>query len=171
MMWDDYNFVGENCEWPPYIFEGEGYDFTGQDDFHEVDIAAELLRLAVCLRSVAEAECLRRPLEYISHMFRTTTLADVHDDLEPCSATALRQVDELLRQQTAEEAPPLPAKALEELKVLQRLAQDVAVLANSRSIDQQILQVISGKTSTPTSLMRRGRFWTGFGPTWGRNLI
>ena len=125
--------------------------YTGQEI--DIDIAAELLHiadegLAVVANAVHLADCLllRVQLADISDTFADikTTPADYHqhprgDYLELRAANALKQVDELLRQQTALEAPPLPPAAIAELKVLQRHAQDVAVLLCSRFIDQRIL--------------------------------
>ena len=62
------------------------------------------------------------------------------DDLELRAAWTLGDVDELLRQQAAQEAAPLPVAAMEHLRVLQRHCQDVVVLACSRWIDQVFLQ-------------------------------
>ena len=113
--------------------------YTGQEI--DIDIAAELLHiadegLAVVANAVHLADCLllRVQLGDISDTFADikTTPADYHqhprgDYLELRAANALKQVDELLRQQTALEAPPLPPAAIAELKLLQRHAQDVAV--------------------------------------------
>ena len=126
--------------------------YTGQEI--DIDIAAELLHiadegLAVVANAVHLADCLllRVQLGDISDTFADikTTPADYHqhyrgDYLELRAANALKQVDELLRQQTALEAPPLPPAAIAELKVLQRHAQDVAVLLCGRFIDQRILR-------------------------------
>ena len=126
--------------------------YTGQEI--DIDIAAELLHiadegLAVVANAVHLADCLllRVQLGGISDTFADikTTPADYHqhyrgDYLELRAANALKQVDELLRQQTALEAPPLPPAAIAELKVLQRHAQDVAVLLCGRFIDQRILR-------------------------------
>jgi hypothetical protein len=71
------------------------------------------------------------------------------DGLELRAAHALHEVDELLRQQTAQEAPALPPAAVEQLKLLQRHAQDVVVLVHCRYINQNILQC----KSIPTELL------------------
>ena len=140
----------------PQEFEDE-YEYDDEDyGFQEIDIdiAAELLHiadegLAVVANAVHLADCLllRVQLGDISDTFADikTTPADYHqhprgDYLELRAANALKQVDELLRQQTALEAPPLPPAAIAELKVLQRHAQDVAVLLCGRFIDQRILR-------------------------------
>jgi hypothetical protein len=101
---------------------------------------------------------LRVQLAGISNTFANikTTPADYHqhprgDDLEPRAANALKEVDELLRQQTALEAPPLPPAAIAELKLLQRHVQDVAVLLCGRFIDQRILHT----RHIPPELLRR----------------
>jgi hypothetical protein len=80
--------------------------------------------------------------------------------LELRAARALKEVDELLRQQTAQEAPALPPAAVEQLKLLQRHAQDVVVLVHSRYIDQKILQC----KGIPTELLLclEATFGTGF---------
>jgi len=62
------------------------------------------------------------------------------DDVESRAAWALCHVDELLRQQADQEAPPLPALALESMKLLQRHLQDIALLACGRFVSQTILQ-------------------------------
>ena len=141
----------------PQEFEFEDDEYEYEDyGFQEIDIdiAAELLHiadegLAVVANAVHLADCLllRVQLGDISDTFADIkkTPADYHqhprgDYLELRAANALKQVDELLRQQTALEAPPLPPAAIAELKVLQRHAQDVAVLLCARFIDQRILR-------------------------------
>ena len=144
----------KDCDWPR------------QEDYREVDIPAELQRVAreglgVLGRATWISEWLRKPLLHITTMF-TFMQAHHHapwDDLEPCTAIALTQVDELLRQQTASEVPPLPEEAVELLKVLQRHAQDVVILAHSRFINQAILR---GK-GIPREL--RDRLEASFGET------
>ena len=153
-----YNLEGEDCQ--EFQFEGEDYDVAGQDGDHDIDVGAELLRtgvegLASVGKAIWTAECLRAPLREISHTFRTIPLHDHQlpgDDFEFCAANALKDVDELLRQQTEREALPLPAAAVRELKVLQRHAQDVAVLANSRFVNQKIMQ---GHKGIPVELLLR----------------
>ena len=144
-----------------YAHEDEDYGFQEID----IDIAAELLHiadegLAVVANAVHLADCLllRVQLGDISDTFADikTTPADYHqhprgDYLELRAANALKQVDELLRQQTGLEAPPLPLGALAELKALQRHAQDVAVLLCSRFIDQRTLHT----RHIPPELLRR----------------
>ena len=111
---------------------------------YEIDIAAELQRVASegVAAIVAGAECLQVQLAYTSNTFMAfmTTVHWPGDGLELRAAHALNEVDELLRQQTAQEAPALPPAAVEQLKLLQRHAQDVVVLVHSRYIDQKILQ-------------------------------
>ena len=65
--------------------------------------------------------------------------ADEHS-LEKRAAASLICIDELLKQLTAMEAPPLPPEAIMELRMLQRHMQDAAVLLCSRFIDQRPLQ-------------------------------
>ena len=121
---------------------------------YEIDIAAELQRVASegVAAIVAGAECLQVQLAYTSNTFMAfmTTVHWPGDGLELRAAHALNEVDELLRQQTAQEAPALPPAAVEQLKLLQRHAQDVVVLVHSRYIDQKILQC----KGIPTELLR-----------------
>ena len=131
---------------------------------YEIDIAAELQRVASegVAAIVAGAECLQVQLAYTSNIFMAfmTTVHWPGDGLELRAAHALNEVDELLRQQTAQEAPALPPAAVEQLKLLQRHAQDVVVLVHSRYIDQKILQC----KGIPTELLLRleATFGTGF---------
>ena len=134
----------------------QAYDF-------EIDIAAELQRVASeGVAIVAGAECLQVQLAYTSNTFMAfmTTVHWPGDGLELRAAHALNEVDELLRQQTAQEAPALPPAAVEQLKLLQRHAQDVVVLVHSRYIDQKILQC----KGIPTELLLclEATFGTGF---------
>ena len=64
--------------------------------------------------------------------------------LEFYVARSLWYIDEELRRQKAQEAPPLPAEAVEGLKVLQRHVQDIALLACSRGISQQTITMERG---------------------------
>ena len=147
--------------WPhAFNFEGEVYEYAGQDGFPDIDIAAELLRLASWgLSSVQKvtclAECLRKQLASVSHTLTYLMNMPAHchqhpgcDDLELRAARALVTVDELLRNQTV---PPLPPAAVDELKLLQRLAQDIALMACSRFINQATLQ----SKGIPTELLSR----------------
>jgi len=78
-------------------------------------------------------------LQYVSNVAQWPLI--LHDDkLERRAALALLEVDELLRQQAEEEAPPLPTAAVQDLKQLQQRYQDIAVLACSRGINQSLLQ-------------------------------
>jgi hypothetical protein len=119
---------------------------------YEIDIAAELQRVASeGVAIVAGAECLQVQLAHTSNTL--AFMPTVHwpgDGLELRAALALHEVDELLlRQQTAQEAPALPPAAVEQLKLLQRHAQDVVVLVHCRYINQNILQC----KSIPTELL------------------
>ena len=51
--------------WPHALnFDNEVYEYARQDGFHDIDIAAELLRLASCgLSSVQKATCLAECLQ------------------------------------------------------------------------------------------------------------
>jgi hypothetical protein len=92
-------------------------------------------------------------------------------DLELDAARALCQIDELLRQQTMQEASPLPPTAVAKLYILQRVAQDVAVLANSRFIDPQILQrqgippelLLHLEASFGTTVLNNDALWSRIG--------
>ena len=150
--------------WPHALnFEGEVYEYAGQDGFQDIDIAAELLRLASWgLSSVQKvtclAECLWKQLASVSHTLTYLMNMPAHchqlpgcDDLELRAARALVTVDELLRNQTVREAPPLPPAAVDELKLLQRHAQDIALMACSRFINQATLQ----SKGIPTELLSR----------------
>ena len=108
-------------------------------------IAAELLRVTSegmynVESAIRFAEPLRVPLAYISDTFTTFQTTPFHqqwagDPLELYAATTLLEVNELLRQQTAQEAPQLPPAAVVELKELQKHAADLVVLAHSRYIE------------------------------------
>jgi hypothetical protein len=148
-MQDVFDKLVEEFEWVEYEYELMRLACAG---LSTIDIAAELMRLACTGLSAIDAatslaEGLRMELANVGLTFTCfkTTPADHHkisrgDDLELRAASALREVDEILRQQAAREAPPLPRAAVEELKMVQRHAQDLAVLACSRFIDQMILQ-------------------------------
>jgi hypothetical protein len=119
---------------------------------YEIDIAAELQRVASeGVAIVAGAECLQVQLAHTSNTL--AFMPTVHwpgDGLELRAALALQEVDELLlRQQTAQQAPALPPAAVEQLKSLQRHAQDVVVLVHCRYINQNILRC----KSIPTELL------------------
>ena len=150
--------------WPhAFNFEGEVYEYAGQDGFPDIDIAAELLRVASWgLSSVQKvtclAECLRKQLASVSHTLTYLMNMPAHyhqhpgwDDLELRAARALIEVDTLLRNQTVRTAPPLPPAAVDELKLLQRHAQDIALMACSRFINQATLQ----SKGIPTELLSR----------------
>ena len=109
------------------------------------DIAAELLSkatkgLSVVRSTIRTAEWLREQLVSVIETLSlfTSTSADQHrhwrdDDLELRSANALRHVDQLLLRQ-------MSVVAQEELKMLQMILQDVALLACSRGVDETILR-------------------------------
>jgi len=61
------------------------------------------------------------------------------DDLEYCIARSLSFVDDVLREQAAQETIPLPKLALKSLGVLQRHMQDISVLVCSRGIPLESL--------------------------------
>ena len=144
----------DDMSWPhAFNVEGEVPDENKrQDGFLDIDIAAELLRLASWgLSSVQKAtclaECLQLQLASVSHTLTYLMNMPAHyhqhpgwDDLELRAARALIEVDTLLQNQTVRTAPPLPPAAVDELKLLQRHAQDIAVMACSRFINQATLQ-------------------------------
>jgi hypothetical protein len=132
---------------------------------YEIDIAAELQRVASeGVAILAGAECLQVQLAHTSNTM--AFMPTVHwpgDGLEMRAALALQEVDELLlRQQTAQQAPALPPAAVEQLKLLQRHAQDVVVLVHCRYINQNILQC----KSIPTELLLclEATYGTGLSP-------
>ena len=143
----------DDMSWPhAFNVEGEVNENAGQDGFLDIDIAAELLRLASWgLSSVQKATCLAECLQWqlasVSHTLTYLMNMPAHyhqhpgwDDLELRAARALIEVDTLLRNQTVRTAPPLPPAAVNELKLLQRHAQDLAMMACSRFINQATLQ-------------------------------
>jgi hypothetical protein len=144
----------DDMSWPhAFNVEGEVPDENKrQDGFLDIDIAKELLRLASWgLSSVQKAtclaECLQLQLASVSHTLTYLMNMPAHyhqhpgwDDLELRAARALIEVDTLLQNQTVRTAPPLPPAAVDELKLLQRHAQDIAVMACSRFINQATLQ-------------------------------
>jgi hypothetical protein len=136
-------------------------DFNAGIVTMDEDIAAELLSKATqglsavwsTIRTADRAECEWLRVQLISvietlTLFTTTPVYKLQhwhdDDLELQSANALRHVDELLLQQ-------MPPAALEELKLVQVLLQDVAVLACSRGLDETILRA----KGIPTQLLDR----------------
>jgi len=135
-------------------FERPEVDIAGEAELHEVDIAGELSRkssqgLMELEKAVLAADGLQGQLATVKHTFEyvlDTMQFTQHravrqlDDLELRTARALSDIDELFRQQEAQEAPALPAVALEHTKLVQKIACDVAVLACSRFISHTILQ-------------------------------
>jgi len=119
-----------------------------------VDIAAEIQRMASeGVAIIAGAEFLQVQLAHTSNTL--AFMPTVHlpgDGLELRAALALQEVDDLLLlSQTAQAAPALPpAAVMQQLKALQRHAQDVVVLVHSRYINQNILQC----RGIPTELLR-----------------
>ena len=173
-----YYFAGD-CEWPLRAINVEGEEEDYQEDgFRDIDVLAELRRKTSLALSVVEdaiglSGVLRRPLGHIVEMFIRMPgwQHSDGDDLEQHAATSLMQVDELLRQQTAHEAPPLPPAAVEELKLLQRCAQDLAVLATCRFIDQRMMQdkgiprsiVIRLEASFGPAALQNDNLWSRIG--------
>jgi len=131
----------------------EEADDEEQENFFKIDITAELLKittdaLGMVAKATQAADCLRAQLAYVKYtleyVFDTIQFQFFKDSdsdyLESRAARALDEVDELLRQQATKEAPPLPAAAVEYLRLLQRHLQDVALLACSRFLDPTVLQ-------------------------------
>ena len=120
-------------------------DFNAGIVTMDEDIAAELLSkatqgLSVVRSTILTAEWLRTQLISVIETLSlfTSTKADQHhhwcnDDLELRSANALRHVDQLLLRQ-------MHVVAQKELKMLQMILQDVALLACSRGVDATILR-------------------------------
>lgn len=154
-------------------YAGEDADYAEQDlgFFVEIDIKAELLKvisqgLGAVHKATQAADCLRRQLANVKraleYFWNVTSMQFFiyypgGDDLEVRAARALREVDELLRQQAAKESPPVPRAAVDDLRLLQRYSQDVALLACSRGIDQKALQ----SKGIPPELL--GRLEAAFG--------
>ena len=142
--------IMSHVAWPLPQYEAEYADYVEQeDDFRKIDIASELLRLSCegiqeMEKATLVADCLRLQLATVKYILDyvsdTAYLLPAGDDLELLAARALRQIDEVLRRQAEQEAPPLPAVAVKRLKLLQRHSQDIAVLACSRFICQTILR-------------------------------
>jgi hypothetical protein len=147
--------------WPHALkFEDEVHVYEGSDDFHAIDIAAELWRLAsdglfIVKIATIKAACLQEKLESVSDTLFYLLSMPAHipgfDNLEHLAARAVIDVDELLRKHTNPEAPPLPFEAVDELKLLQKHLQDIVIGACSRFIDQVTLQ----KRGIPTELLKR----------------
>jgi len=145
---------------------------AGRDDGADVQIEAEgrfidiigklshlsIEGLALVEKAALAADCLRLQLATVKLTleFVSDTVEFVyrpgHDDLEFCVARSLSCVDEILREQAAQETPPLPKLALESLCVLLRHMQDISVLACSRGIPLEILMATRG---IPRDLERR----------------
>jgi len=129
-----------------YAGEAEGAD--GLEGFREIDIEGKLLEVSLegldaVLKARQAAACLaaqlanvQHTLEFVSDTMHSMRLQHPGDVLEMRSARGLLEIDELLRQPAANEAPPLPVAAVDALKLLQRHMQDVALLACSRFIAQ-----------------------------------
>ena len=125
------------------------YDGDGESEGGELDIAAELKRIAAdalavikeVIQSAGVLQVILAPFEQMLIDLEQTP-ADVlarptvDDDFEVRLAQALFQVDELLPGLQ----PPLPVLAVRGLRAMQVHAQDLAILACSRLIKQAILR-------------------------------
>ena len=131
--------------------EAEGAD--GPEGFREINIESKLLDVSLegldaVHKAMQAAACLaaqlvnvQDTLEFVSDTIVSDTMHSMRlqhpgDDLETRSAVGLLEIDQLLRQLAANEAPPLPVAAEEALKLLQRHMQDVVLLSCSRFIAQ-----------------------------------
>jgi len=145
-------------------------DITGeQEQEGEIDVTGTLQQrssagLTVVAEATLAAECLQAQLanakDTFARVYMWSMQLEQHpggDDLELRAARMLQEVNELLRQQAAQEPPPLPAAVVENLKVLQRHSQDVVLLTCMRWLDQRIFQ---GKGIPPQLL---GRLEAAFG--------
>ena len=117
----------------------------------EIDIAEKLVDTAsdglsllgrqtddLQMRLMHVRECLQLVIKSTAS-FHHRPGGDDHP-LEKCAAASLICIDKLLKQLTAMEAPPLPPKAMMDLRMLQRHMQDAAVLLCARFIDQRPLK-------------------------------
>jgi hypothetical protein len=165
-MSDSLDYFAEDCQWPLWTFNVDG--------FRDIDVIAELrhktiLAMFIIEDAVGLARVLWRPLAMLKEM--PGWLHSDGDDLEQHAATSLMKIDELLRQQIANEAPPLPSAAVKDLKLLQQFAQDIVVLASCRFIDQRMLQdrgiprsiVIRWKTSFCPAALQNDDLWSRLG--------
>ena len=126
-------------------------------DITDINITGELARrssegLAVVENASVAADCLRsqlsnvkQTLEDVSETMRKVENFEMFqyigcDDFEIRAASAMQEVHELLREQAAKEAPPLPKAAVRHLKKLQVHCQDVALLLCSRFLNQTLLR-------------------------------
>ena len=136
---------------------------SAADEFCEIDIAAELTRVAseglhTVTTAIRHEESLQVRLAYVKEtlMVLKITPAYCHsqwrdDDLELRAATALVEVDGVLRQHTHDSFTHL------QLQLLQQHLQDLVVLSCSRFISNTILQ----SKGIPSELLVRldAAFW------------
>ena len=132
---------------PPSVDSSEASE---QDEVRDIDIAAELVRVAsegLYNNVIWQEKLATEHLASVKETFLVlrTTPAYVHshsrdDDLEQRAARALVAIDELLRKEFRGAVPPLGMPALKGLKLLQLQSQDLTVLVCSRFIDQTLLQ-------------------------------
>lgn len=151
----EYNVVDGwrdvDIAWPQLQLDSE---HNVEEEFREVDVTMELVRvatsgLAVIGHSIRIAEILREQLLPVIATFSSLQTSRHAEVDEVRAVLALMRVDALLNAQ--EEAPRLPLLAVKLLRDLQRLAQDVVVLACSSFIDQNLLQ----SKGIPAALLHR----------------
>ena len=147
----------------------EGSDVDLQDEVYQcaaIDIDGELVKraceaAAMVARAMQMAEFEQLELASLHHTLKYIVEYMQHspdDNLELFAARALNEVEDLLRQQAMQALSPLPLEAVKELKSTLRHAQDIAVLACSRFIDQRLMHT----SRIPTALGYR--FQLAFAP-------
>ena len=174
-------YAGKTEQWPwvPHL-EAEGYTGAAEQVCPDIDISAELSRLAreglaLVEKLTLAADCLRLQLAIVRDTLcyflyteqplswqATTlpfTLSGLASDylgvyLECNAAQSVKQIHEWLCQQADQEAPPLPAEAVEGMKLLEHHVTDFAVLLCSRSTSQMMMK---GKGIPPELLSRLER--------------
>jgi len=123
----------------PLAVNVQWYDELLRVSTEGLSTVAKATQAADCLR--AQLAMVKDTLEYVSDTVQMQFFQNSEsDDLELRTARAQLEVDKLLHHQAAKDAPPLPAAAMEDLKLLQRHCQDVALLACSRFLSLTVLQ-------------------------------
>jgi len=101
----------------------------------QATLAAVFLRLSLAT--------VKHTLEYFTYTMEFVCHPG-GDALEFYAARSLCHIDEMLRQQAAQETPPWPVLALESVQMLQRHMQDFALLACCRGILPEMLMAKRG---------------------------